>query len=165
MSQSSLLRPRAGRRLDALFRPYAAAGTMPAFARYSLVLARVDDRFFSVRYPDLQPDGNNPRVPQIRQFATSLLQAAVRSKLVRQSCYNSVQADRSPPRPKTPSWRRHTPNINSTPPSPTSSTASAVPTASPCCLFSPPPATTSPFHQGASAVTPPPYTPLSRSFL
>ena len=88
-----------------------------------------------------------------RALHASLLQAAVRSKIVRQSCYTSVQADRSPPSPKVPSWRRHTP-------SPTSSTASAAPTASPCCLFSPSPAITSPLQPGAFAITPPPFTPL-----
>ena len=43
---------------------------------------------------------------------------------------------------------------------PTSSTASAAPTASPCCLFSPSPATNSPFPPWASAVPPPPFSPL-----
>jgi hypothetical protein len=91
-----------------------------------------------------------------RALHASLLQAAVRSKLVRQSRYNSVQADRSPPSPKIPSGRRHTP-------SPTSSTASAAPTASPgspasptllpspCSIFPSPP---TPFtSDAASAAT------------
>ena len=160
MGQSSLLRLQEGRR-PTVRRPFAAAAVRYrtyATAAFDRTARDLHDGASPQleRLPDDQPHQTRSRElaasrlqavvrilrgvmmdeyyeaqPEGWQAAVPRLQAAARSKLVRNNYYPFVPDDRSPPSTRTSSLRR------SHIPSPTSSAASAAPTASPGSPASP----------------------------
>ena len=94
---------------------------------------------FRGRCPDVHRGsvvGDERSVRRICHGLASWLQATVRSKLVRKTCFDFVHADRPMPRKIDPT-------------SPTPSTASAAHTTSPDLIVSTPTALASPFQSGA----------------